>query len=41
MAEHHVENQQKMLEGLSKTERTQLANLLRKFLLTNDDGAPS
>ncbi|MEO3939829.1 MarR family transcriptional regulator [Paenarthrobacter nicotinovorans] len=41
VVEHHVENQQKMLEGLSKTEQTQLANLLRKFLLTNNDGEPS
>ncbi|WGM21717.1 hypothetical protein QEH68_05965 [Paenarthrobacter sp. OM7] len=41
MVEHNVENQQKMLEGLSKTERVQLANLLRKFLLTNNDGEPS
>ncbi len=41
MVEHHAENQHKMLEGLSKTEQTQLANLLRKFLLTNNDGEPS
>lgn len=40
VVEHHVENQQKMLEGLTKSERTQLANLLRKFLLTNNDGEP-
>jgi len=30
-----------MLERLSKTEQTQLANLLRKFLLMNDDGEPT
>lgn len=41
VVEHHVENQQKMLDGLSKTERVQLANLLRKFLLANNDGDPS
>ncbi|MEV7660495.1 MarR family transcriptional regulator [Paenarthrobacter sp. NPDC089316] len=41
VVEHHVENQQKMLEGLSRTEQTQLANLLRKFLLANNDGEPS
>ncbi|MFK0041092.1 MarR family winged helix-turn-helix transcriptional regulator [Paenarthrobacter sp. NPDC090517] len=41
VVDHHVENQHKMLEGLSKTERVQLANLLRKFLLTNNDGEPS
>ena len=41
VVDHHVENQHKMLEGLSKTERAQLANLLRKFLLTNNDGEPS
>ena len=41
VVEHHVENQQRMLEGLSKTEQAQLANLLRKFLLSNNDGEPS
>lgn len=41
VVEHHVENQHKMLERLSKTERTQLANHFRKFLLSNNDGEPA
>lgn len=41
VVEHHVGNQQRMLDGLSKTEQAQLANLLRKFLLMNDDGEPA
>jgi DNA-binding MarR family transcriptional regulator len=34
--EEHVENERRILEGLSARDREQLIRLLRKFLLTVD-----
>ncbi|MGF4045392.1 MarR family winged helix-turn-helix transcriptional regulator [Paenarthrobacter nitroguajacolicus] len=41
VVEHHVINQKKMLRGLSKSEMSNLADLLRKFLLSHDDAGKS
>ncbi|MFE4079158.1 MarR family winged helix-turn-helix transcriptional regulator [Paenarthrobacter sp. YIM B13468] len=38
LAEHHAANQENMLQGLTSAERIELANLLDKFLATNNKG---